>query len=407
MYSNIAELESKFFNDIKIDIRLYHKVESYINYWRFKKVDLADHSAFLGSNLIGVNRIVFSDGDIDKFYKDILFMSSESINKAIKSVNDINTDFNVVSNPFYITICVLLYKVYKSKLNKKDKEKFALALGLILGYKMFSSMYNHFFKYEADPAVARATYENLNKKYLLKRYGTWEDVFEHRATDLLPIEGKFSSDIEEFTTESVSNVISGVYTRYKSMLINLYSEFLDTLKRNEKISSDSKLEKAGEDMSSTAFKETISTHSSSINYVKSIINSEADLINTDYLYLISRLNNRCPIEKLQSVLLGISQHPYSTKQEDDYIERILTASYAYLATKGITANYEKQIQRCLVYLKNYWGAGNIKDPTALEAKKMCTTIVTYFSDHKSSSYISGISVGLALYIFCLATARRE
>lgn len=405
MYKNIQELEKNFFQDVKVDTRLYRKIESFITYWRFKKVDLTDHSAFLGSNLIGVDRIVFSDGDVDKFYKDILFMSSESINKAVRAVADINTDFNVVSNPFYITLCILLHKGYSSKLNKTEKEHYTVMLGNLLGYKMFSSMYNHFFRYEADPAVARATYERLNKKYLLKKYGNWEGVFEHRARDFLPNE-IFGLKIEEFTTESVTDAISGIYTRYKDMLKNLYVEYLDTLKRNEKIGSESKLEKTGEDLESMGFKETIDTHSGSINYVKSIMNSESDLINTDYMYLIYRLNARCPVDRLQSVLLSISQHPYSNKPEDDYVEKVLTASYAYLAVKGITNNYDKQIQRCLVYLKNYWGAGNIRDPLAVEAKKMCSTIVEYFLDNRSKSYASGVGVGLALYLFCLSVAKR-
>jgi len=406
MYKNLTELKNDIFQDVKIDTRLYRKVEAFITTWRFKKCGEKDHSAFLGSNLIGVDTIVFSDGDCEKFYKEVLYISGEKIAAAFKNVDGINTDFNVASNPFFLTLICLLKMTYDSKLSKSEKKKLEIDLGVLMGYKMFSSMYNHFFRYKASDAVARATYERLSNRYLLKKYGNWQSVFEHRADDTTR-EGFFGDKINEFDTEEMGMIVAAVHTRYKDMLKNIYREYLDAIEKNEKIANSSKLSEGGEDGEVSVYGETISTHSSSIAYVKSIMGSERDLVNTSYIYLVSRLVSRCDQRQLEKVLMGISAHEYSSNPEDDYVERVLVASYAYLNTKGISANYSKNIQKCLLYLTNYWRAGKIKDPIAVEARKMCNVVSEHFMESNNKTLVPSIAIGLMLYIFCIAVANRN
>lgn len=405
MYRNMKDLISDVFGDITIDRKLIRKLNDYVHDWQYKKVDNTDHSSFLGSNLIGTERVVFAESDSDKFYKNIIQKSEDSLRLAYRAMDDLNTDYNVGGNTFYITIVILMHMCYDNKrLSNTDRKEALTALSHIIGYKMFSAMYNWFFKKTTSEDISKATYERLNGKFLLKKYGNWQGVFNHRALDVLP-NGIFEKKLREFSTQDLTEVITGIYGRYREMIKNLFIVQKDVMDKNERISVDNKIvTNQDDDDSKDSFKEVISEHVRYIQYVKSIMNSETDLVNSDYIYLINHLISRCSKENLENLLSGLSSIPYPTDPKDDYVERILTSSFSYLTTKGITNNYHKQVSRCLIYLKNYWSAGNIKEPEANNAKKMSIVIVENIIGTKNRNIIPSIAIGFMLYIFCLAVA---
>nr|DAS51271.1 MAG TPA: hypothetical protein [Caudoviricetes sp.] len=406
MYRNMKDLINDVFRDVTIDKKFIQKLDQYIYKWKYKKSGSADHASFLGGNLIGVDKIIFSDADAEQFYKNIVYQSEDRMKDAYSQLDGINTSFNVASNPFYLTNVTLMHMVYVSKLSNFEKNKALEDLGLIIGFKMFSSMYNHFFSRSTSTDISKAVYENLNGKYILKKYGTWYDVFVYRANDVKP-KGIFEAKLKSFSVDDAVKVVTGIHTRFKDMLINLYREVLSTMENNDRITLDSKIVSGDGDETSDMFKDTVSEHVRYVQFIKSVINSETDLVNDSYIYLITHVIPRCSKDKLEELLLGLSKVPYPTDPNDDYVEKILVSSFAYLTSKGITNGYYKQVQKCLVYLKNYWSAGNIKDPVASEAKKMSIYIVENIIGTKNRNIIPSIAIGFTLYIFCLAIANHK
>ena len=406
MYRNMNELIEDVLGDITIDRKFIRRLDDYVRHWQYKKTGNIDHSEFLGSNLIGVDKIVFSDSDEERYFKDILYTSSDRMNDAFRRVDGINTEFQVASNPFYLTNVTLMHMAYRNgRISNSERRDVLEKLGLVVGYKMFSSMYNYFFKYGTSADVSKATYERLNGKYLLKKHGTWNDVFIHRTEDVLP-KGIFEGKLKSFSPKDAMEVVTGLHTRYKDMLKNLYREVLTTLERNERISMDGKIVLGTED-NSDSFRDVLTEQSRYVQYLKSIINSETDIINDNYIYLVCHLVPRCTQDQLENLLIGVSSVQYPTDPKDDYIEKLLISSFTYLTTKGITANYSKQIQKCMIYLKNYWSAGNIKDHQANDAKKLAIAITSSIVDPSLKNLISSIAIGFILYLFCLAIANAK
>ena len=214
MYRNMKDLINDVFRDVTIDKKFIQKLDQYIYKWKYKKSGSADHASFLGGNLIGVDKIIFSDADAEQFYKNIVYQSEDRMKDAYSQLDGINTSFNVASNPFYLTNVTLMHMVYVSKLSNFEKNKALEDLGLIIGFKMFSSMYNHFFSRGTSTDISKAVYENLNGKYILKKYGTWYDVFVYRANDVKP-KGIFEAKLKSFSVDDAVKVVTGIHTRLK------------------------------------------------------------------------------------------------------------------------------------------------------------------------------------------------
>ena len=401
MYKDIDEIIDIEFRYVKIDNSLLKNLEKFILDWKFKSSG-NDNAVFLGSNLLGVDNFSFSKVDDDNFFKLILKSSENKIKYAFHSLKDLNTEFKTSSNPIYLSIVTLMHMVIISTASKKLKDQLLICLNTIFGYKCFGSMYNHFFKTKADPAIAKAMYEKLTNKYLIKRFGTWDGVFTYRAKDVIE-EGIYVEKLTNLTVENAVYVINQIAGSYKSMLKNLFAMYLETKEKNEKIVSDSMMDTIGDnDEKDTTFKDVVNTETKYIDYIKSIINIEADLIHDDIIYLISRILPSVKEKDLQEMLEIVATIQYSTKPEEDYIERIMISSLSYLRTKNIVTDYHKQIQKCLINLKGYWSAGNIRDNMAKEAKAIAIDLSAYCLKTTNKIKINSCAIAFCLYVFTLA-----
>lgn len=401
MYKDIDEIIDIEFRYVKIDNSLLRNLENFINSWKFKSSG-NDNAAFLGTNLLGVDNFSFSKVDDDNFFKLILKSSENKLRYAFHSLKDLNTEFKTSSNPLYLSIVTLMHMVIVSTANKKLKDSLLVNLNTIFGYKCFGSMYNHFFKTKADPAIAKAMYERLTNKYLIKRLGTWDAVFNYRSKDVIE-DGIYVEKLTNLTTENAIYVINQIAGSYKSMLKNLFEAYLETKEKNEKIVSDSMIDTIGNnDEQDTTFKDVVNSEHKYVDYIRSIINSENDLIHDDLIYLISRILPSVKEKDLTEMLEIVSTITYSSKPEEDYIERIIISSLNYLRTKNITTDFHKQIQKCLTYLKGYWSAGNIKEPMAKEAKAMANELSAFCLKSTNKIKLNSCAIGFCLYIFALA-----
>ena len=168
MYKNIEDLLEHEFSRVIINRSFLTKLENYLRNFKYKSVG-TDNSEFLGSNLIGVKKFVFSENDSKTFLKDLTFKDERQLENLYRDIDWINSDFKVSSNTIYLTTVLLMYKTYNSAISNSDKEKILKDLYLVFAYKAFGSAYNYFFRYQADESVSRLTYEELDRKYLLKR----------------------------------------------------------------------------------------------------------------------------------------------------------------------------------------------------------------------------------------------
>lgn len=399
MYRNIEDLLEHEFSRVIINRSFLTKLENYLRNFKYKSVG-TDNSEFLGSNLIGVKKFVFSENDGKTFLKDLTFKDERQLENLYRDIDWINSDFKVSSNTIYLTTVLLMYKTYNSAISNSDKEKILKDLYLVFAYKAFGSAYNYFFRYQADESVSRLTYEELDRKYLLKRYGSWEGVFEHRSLDVLP-KGIFEDRLRNLTPEGLTDIINGLYTRIKDIVKNLFVIYKEILDRNEKINSSSRLGTRGEEEDyELEFKEVTGGLASNIQAIKESMSSSGDFVDDNLIYLVCTVLPSVKKWKLEELIRRLTQVPYPTDPKLDYVEAVVSYSYSYLLTKGIQKDYNKRLYESLKLLKACWSAGNIKEERGRVAKAMTNELVYLVLQTTNRTQAPTIAIGLMLYLFC-------
>lgn len=341
---------------------------------------------FLSTGLTGVYPIRFSSIDEDNFYR-ILRGDARRLEKMIHSLDGIETVNRVVSsNSTYLILIYLMHKFH----NIKDK-----GLGLsgimecfyILSFKMLGSMFFRFFKYPTPMSVAKAVYEKMNQRYIIKKEGTWQNVIIRRSKDIS--EGTYKERVKRLETEVAGKVAAAVHGSYKSMLIYVYSLIEEVKLGDSYISTTSIVEKIEDEVK---IRDDINMSNKHIEYLKDAI-SKKDLIDNELTYLITYVSRNISQDMLEMVLEEYIKS-YNAKT-DTYTEHIIENSFKYLMLKGVK-NPKQDLITTLKLLRGYWSSGNSDNKVLKEdIKKLC-----YKGIRKKTNWLlSSLTISFILYIF--------
>jgi len=176
---NVNDVFEAHCQHLVFDDRLLKKVMSYEH--RFVTKNEA-HMSFFGGNLLGVDPVRFKPEDRNSWFHDIMDTEEEAVEEDIHRLPGINVQFHVSSDVMNLSCFWMAHKfLTSSKLSKNDRELGARTVVLILQYKFITSIVANYFKWNADPLVAQATYQALNKRFGLKVTGSWGALLKQRA----------------------------------------------------------------------------------------------------------------------------------------------------------------------------------------------------------------------------------
>lgn len=403
MKSTIEVIE-QYIPQEDININFLGKLKRFRLQWGSKDEKYIE---FLSSGLVGIHAIRFSDKDEDMLYRDVFGIDKMTIQQEFYKVPGINKSFVVSSNPTNIILVSLLSMIWNSKLPEKTRLEGMFDVYHIFCYKQIGSMYSHYFKYEVSLSKAKAVFESLTEKFLLKKLGTWEDVFNHQATTILPPKGHASQKLKRGSTDDIVKVINDLYSRLKSLIKNLFAkvkEFEDS--DYEKIGSSS-LHNILEDTDGAAdgLKAMTDNSNSYINYLKSIFNHPNDFIKQDYVTLILSLNKNADKVRFKEVLQYMSENEVDIPAERDFIRGVLESSFTYLATKGISSDYKRKMLDCLKLLNGYFKASKVNDPNLKMAKLALEDAIGEATNSTTKWVVVPLVLCLCLYIFLRAVVK--
>lgn len=397
MSENVKKLMDKYLVGCEYDINLLSKLEAFKVEWGSKDDNYIE---FLGSGLLGIHPIRFSSKDEDMLMLEILGLDKDELQNDLYLTPGVNKNFKVSSNCINITLLYLMHKYSESKtLNGANKHKAMNILYHIFAYKQIGSLYSHYFTYDVDKNLAQTVFETLPNKYLIKKLGSWEAVFDYQTELLLPPKGANTSRINKFTDDDVMKAINDMQGRIRSTVRNLTTELYDFInnKSKNKIVSSSLIQ--NDEENGDTIKDATSGYNIQADYMKSIIHSPNDFVNEDYIFVIGKLLPNCNTNKLRDVLNFISIYESNTETTSFIVDTSIKQGITYLRTKGITGEYIKYITRCLTELKGYFSASKVKSPDLIKAKKDAYGIVSKAIRSNTKWLIVPIVIGLFLYIF--------
>ena len=165
---NLPTYKSELLNEF------YPNVEAFFNNKQKKNNVLLGINKYIDKNSEVLNyiaptkRLIFSkDGYDANLIFDALDIEPIQIKNVVKKINSINKVADVIKEPIFISLALMLRYANENKL---DKEKDVLLMYLTLAF--YSSIQYRSFKFEPNENVVQYTINRISNKYYFKQYGT-------------------------------------------------------------------------------------------------------------------------------------------------------------------------------------------------------------------------------------------
>lgn len=400
MDKDILDVFERYLPNLKYDKKLYIAIQKFRIGWMQKSDEYLE---FLGGNLLGVQPIRFSTRDDGMFFTDILNLDLSTIKNDLHQLEGINPEWSVTSNPAYLTLGYLMHMFMTSKDIGNFKDNAIREVYFIFAYKVMSSRISRYFPFSADKNLAMATYEKLSNRFLIKKLGSWQAVFEYRAEDIIDKKGLHHNNVLKYHTENATNMLMDIHGRINETVKNVYSVMIDVRDSGGSMTSTTQLE-MGED--GEVIKDMTNRPDMYINYLYSIIGSRNDLIKDDLLNLITLILPNTKLEVLKDTLIAISDSDTNkAKGKDDIIDPIISISLKYLNNRQGNHDYVSDMLGTLTLLKNYWGGSKTTDPNIGKIKKYLDKLIVKTTKKKTKWVRSTTVLGVILYIFLRTIAK--
>ena len=161
---------------------------------------------------------------------------------------------------------------------------------------MLTSILYNFFKKEEKQTIeeAKATYEKLNYKFLLKKLGSWDSVIKYKAKTVMK-DGRFWEALNKLDTLRSIDIISGIQTSYKSLIINIAG--ITHTGIAGKIDSSSMIVELPD---GTTDIKVIDNASNYIHYLNSILVIENDFIDKTLASIVSKRLGNVELESINT-----------------------------------------------------------------------------------------------------------
>lgn len=347
-----------------------------------------DFMMFISSNLTGVYNAVFSQLDSERYFS-LFNVSEKKLMLKTNDLPDITPEWKVSSNPLYLINIYLIHKYSMSNYPKKNEA--IIILFEIMSYKILTSILYQFYKTKLTIDEAKAVYEKLTFKFLIKKLGSWDSVVKYK-TELVLKDGTYYDRIMKLSTLDAIETINAIQTSYKSLI--KYIANISHSGTKDKISSTTIIENTSE---GKLIKETTNS-SVYLNYINSIIKFENDFINSGLIKIVISKVKNVEFDNVKNTLQYISRNETDLK----FLEKIIEYSLEYLNSKN--ENFSNGNLNYIVSLKGFWSSGNnnLKD-VKNKIKEVCFKA----TGRKTEWILNSTTITVICYIFVRAISKNK
>lgn len=410
--SDIVEL-FRDYSKKKINESLLKELRSFKNNW-IKKNE--NHINFLGGNLLGPNEIVFSDADRITYFDIIGIYNSKELGNEILNLKDIlalkkeaekegkKGERKVSFDVFNLSIIWLCHEF--SIYYKDDIKKYHEAVDLIYfiyAVKVFGSRYILFFsKYSLEVETAKAVYEKLSGKFLIKKYDNWDRVINHLGKKLYSTdESGFDSKVRNMNTIDSMYIAQDLHGSITSIFKNIFEVTLEVKEAGEKLRTTSSIDTTGEE---DQIKNLLDSPVTYVEYMKNIVVSQTGFVDFTVVDIITSIYPKINDKIFKQTLTAISMHALEDKVINEYfIEMPILLSIEYLG--NTSNNYTSNIESVVVALKNYWSSSSVKQKDVNITKDKIRKFLEKNTTYSSKHIISNMVLAIIMYVFIKAVRR--
>lgn len=382
--NDFLNLYGRHFKNVKVDKYLVKELRKLRIAWCQKSDDYIN---FLASNLTGVYVVRYSDIDENKFYR-LMRVDARALKKETHMLEDIDPTRNISSNSTYLSFVYLMHR-FSLLSDKKIRDEGMRELHFLCSIKALGSMFYRFFPFAADPNAAKAVFEALSNRFIIKQVGSWQKVIDYRSNDVLE-NGIYYDRIKNINTEYGTKIVAGIHSGYKSMLIYIYGVIMKIDKSKDSIGLTSIIESLED---GDHIRDNIDSPSLMTDYLVRILPYPNDLINGDLIHLVVVISKNISKDALRDVIHYSSKN--YTHEDKEMYSQILENSVAYLTSKRVI-DPTKDIMKSLNMLKGYWSSGNKEN---IKLKNKIRVYCYKATGRKTSWLLSSLTISFIIYIY--------
>jgi len=398
-YKDIKEFFAKNLPHLKASESLMRKLREFRLDWSTKSDDYID---FLGSKLLGVHMIRFSDLDNDKLMVDTLHIRNwKDLQEEIYLVKDMEKNFKIGSDIIYQTLAYIAHLfITDKKLNNRIKENGVREACLIMQYRMFSSLYSWYFKYSTTETIATTVYNRLSHKYLIKQLPNWQKVFEYRVENCLDKKSPNYKKLIKFTTVDAIRIVSDIQTKLREQVKQIYKILIDILEKKEVMEVENSTYTGGEN-NEEQIRDNTTGKFNYITNMKNIIFNRNEIIDENLIKFIDRIVPNIDETLLKNFIICVSELKDEKEKKEIYtiVEDVILISLEYLQRLNLNIEKREYIPKAITNIKNYWSSSKVTVSRMKDIKDYIKELAYQCTGKKTSWLLVSLTIGYITYIF--------
>ena len=392
------DLFDKVYKHIRFDRSLAKQLKIFRLGWLQKG---PEYSEFLGANTLGTHAIRFSSRDDSLLLTDIYNVDQGVLLTNIKKLPDINPSWQVSTNPVLQTLCYTMHRyIADGKLKGRALEDALKECYYIFSYKVFGSLLYRYFDRPATPALAKATYEALSNRFLIKRLGSWGAVMEYRARAVIPEDGVQVPRLRSYTTDDSVRCVNDLQGAIRRTLVEMYSVMVNVQGSDGGISATSMVEQIGDSEEST--RDITDRPDKYVHRLREIVGAETKLVNDDIIHLVTKLVKSSDAKGLLVTLKLMTSTLKPNDRNYKLIDDIVIKTINYVNTKGMRNNYRDNVLNIATHMRGYWSSGSVKDPEVTAVKKYIAELVKTATGRRTAWVVAANTTAIIVYLFVMA-----
>jgi len=388
---------------VKVDMAFVRKIFEIENRFVTKK---AEHIEFFGGCLTGVQVVRFTQEDMDLIFSELLMVDEHSLEDQIHDLPDIVPSRIVSSNIFNISCVWIMYAIENSPhLDDKVKAEAKIRIALYLNYRFLTSILYNFFKYPADPDIARATYAALSYRFILKSEGSWGKALRVRSTDLT---GKSSIWYDVIKTLDddyrVVKMLNDTQGRIKDFIKNIFEVHYRLHVQGSKISSTAAtVEMDGE----TILKDRAHKGTGYSRYLRTVIPDHFSFVRQELLNIIEDICPTAPPRLIKLTLEWLSKNFSFIRDQkaENLVDSVMEHAIFYINENRDIELDKMGTSQLILKLRGAYTSSRSSDEKLMTIKSGMEDFVREATGTKQASVQASVRTAVCLYLVLRAFTR--
>lgn len=400
--TTIVELLERHFSDVVLDRAFCMRVINFVTRFMNKN---ADHSAFFGGALLGVNPVRWFPSDRQQWYDEVLKVNDDLLQYDFLKLDVIDPSHNVNSDSFNHIPAFLCRKLMNTtNLPGNLRDETMIALFTLLHIKYLTSLLSRRFgNYPAKREIAEATFMSLNYKWDIRRLGSWHALIRDRCLSIIGPETNYTDHIfgakNTLTDYWSTRIVTDTQSRIREVVNKIYAVYIQVLREGGKVITTSEM---GLSTDGDAFlKDKVNGFGSYLRYGKEIITNEANFVRPELLGIIERaMQDSMPPQPFEDTLRYIVRNIGQQRMGhlDKMLEECLLYVFDQMQSERTAIQRSNDLEGLILKIKSKLMASRSSDPRVLYLRDVGEKVVSDATGVKNKAVLAATRTGIMLYM---------